>query len=159
MPERQLLGSRYVIDINVAAIYLVENHPGNKYVTDLLDYAIENKIRLIIFDFLPFRVFWILTTKWGIPKVEAGRAVQSLMTIPTLDLNCLEKEDILSAFKLAKTLRHDIYDIVYIVLAKKSSADGIITTDTDFEALCSKVNLEYVNPVPKHVLKQFVQYK
>ena len=34
MPEKQLLGSRYVIDINVAAIYLVENHPRNKYVTE-----------------------------------------------------------------------------------------------------------------------------
>jgi len=159
MLEKQLLGNRYVIDINVAAIYLVENHPGNKYVTELLDHAIENKIKLIIFDFLPFRVFWILTTKWRIPKTEAERAIQSLMTIPTLDLICLEKEDILSAFKLAKILQHDIYDVVYIVLAKKSSANGIITTDTDFEVLCSKVNLEYVNPVPKHVLKQFVQYK
>ena len=52
MLEKQLLGNRYVIDINVAAIYLVENHLGNKYVTELLDHAIESKINTEFSHFL-----------------------------------------------------------------------------------------------------------
>jgi len=153
------LGTKYVVDINVVAIYLVENHPGNEYVSKLLDSAIKNKVKLVLFDFLPFRVFWIMTSKWKAPKKEAEESVLSFLTLPNLTFVCLEKEDIKNAFELAKKLHHDVYDVVYIVLAKKSLADGIITTDTDFEVLCSKVGLEYVNPVPKHILERSVQYK
>ncbi len=52
MLEKQLLGSRYAIDIDVATTYLVEYRLGNKYVTELLDHAIESKINTEFSHFL-----------------------------------------------------------------------------------------------------------
>ena len=153
------MGNRYVIDINIASIYLVENHPGYAYVSSLIDKTIYSGIRLIIFDFLPFRVFWIMTSKWDIPKYKAMESVLSLLELPNIHLVSLNKEDILKAFDLSKNLKHDVYDATYIVLAEKTKANGIITTDTDFEKLCNKVGLEYINPVPRHILKKFERYR
>ena len=159
MLEKQLTGNRYVLDINVMAIYLVENHPGNKYISTIIDNAISKNIELIIFDFLPFRVYWILTSKWKVQKQEAKEAIISFLKLPNLKLVPLNKQDILEAFKKAEAIKHDVYDITYIVLAKKTNATGIIATDTDFENLCKNENLQYINPVPKNILKKFSQYK
>jgi len=153
------LGTKYVIDINIMAIYLVENHPGYPYVSELIDSMISQGTKLILFDFLPFRVYWIMTSKWKIPKNEAADSISSFLNIPNVSLICLETRDILHAFKLAKELHHDVYDIVYLVLVEKTSANGIITTDTDFKTLCEKIGIEYINPVPKNILKKFSSYK
>jgi len=159
MLEKQLTGNRYVLDINVMAIYLVENHPGNKYISTIIDNAISKNIELIIFDFLPFRVYWILTSKWKVQKQDAKEAIVSFLKLPNLKLVPLSKQDILEAFKKAEAIKHDVYDMTYIILAKKTNATGIITTDTDFENLCKNENLQYINPVPKNILKKFSQYK
>ncbi len=159
MQARPLTGNRYVIDINAMAIYLVENHPGHKYISNVMDYAVENGIDLVIFDFLPFRVYWILTSKWGIDKREAREAIESFINLPVVKLVSLEKKDILVAFKKADELSHDVYDVTYIVLAMKTKAAGIITTDTDFEKLCKATKLQYINPVPNEILKKFSRYK
>ena len=135
MPEKLLTGNRYVLDINTMAIYLVENHPGNKYVSAVIDDAISKNIELLIFDFLPFRVHWILTSKWKIEKREAREAITSFLKLPNLKLIPLNKQDVLEAFRKAEAIKHDVYDITYIVLAKKTNATGIITTDTDFKDL------------------------
>lgn len=104
MLEKQLTGNRYVLDINVTAIYLVENHPGNKYISTIIDNAISKNIELIIFDFLPFRVYWILTSKWKVQKQDAKEAITSFLKLPNLKLVPLNKQDILEAFKKLKPL-------------------------------------------------------
>lgn len=71
----------------------------------------------------------------------------------------MNKQDVLEAFRKAEAIKHDVYDITYIVLAKKTNATGIITTDTDFKDLCKNENLQYINPVPKEILKKFSLYK
>ena len=67
----------------------------------------------------------------------------------------LRRETIIDAFRLAKELKHDIYGCIYLALAREVEASAIITTDTDFEKLCSQIGIRYENPVPLEVLKQF----
>jgi len=140
------------------AIYLVENHPGNEYISNVIDEAIERKIELVLFDFLPIRVFWILTSKWKVPKLEAREAVLSFIELPNTSIITLEKEAIREAFTLAEKLNHDIYDTIYVLVAIKNNARGIITTDTDFKKLCQALKLQYVNPVPENILKKFHKF-
>ncbi|MGQ4891344.1 MAG: type II toxin-antitoxin system VapC family toxin [Candidatus Njordarchaeia archaeon] len=159
MLEKQLLGTRYVADVNVLAIYLVSNHPGFQYVKDLLDEAISAEVKLLVFDFLPLRVYWILTSKWRVDKKDAKKSVLSLLSLYNIELISLRKEDISKAFNLAAKLKHDVYDTIYIVLALREKAEGIITTDRDFEKLAKAIGIEYVNPVPDTVLKKFASFK
>jgi len=67
----------------------------------------------------------------------------------------LSRETILEGFRLAKDLKHDVFDCMYLALALQEKAAGVVTTDTDFEKLCNHVGLKYINPVPKEVLKRF----
>ena len=159
MREKLPLGTRYTLDINVVAIYLVENHPGNRYVKRIIDYGIENNIDFILFDFLPLRVYWILTSKWGAKKELSREAIVSFLDLPNIKLVSVDKKDIQKAFTLATKLNHDVYDLIYMVIALKTNSKGIITTDTDFEKICYNTNLEYINPVPKSVLRKFKLYK
>ena len=71
----------------------------------------------------------------------------------------VKKETILEAFKLSKQLKHDVYDCIYLALAKQENASTIITTDTDFQKLCQKTELKYENPIPPKILKQFQNYR
>ena len=159
MQEKPLSGTRYTLDINVVAIYLVENHPGNKYVKETIDFGIENKIEFILFDFLPLRVYWILTTKWGAEKRSSQEAIISFLDLPNIKLVSVDKEDIQKAFTMAKKINHDVYDLIYAVIALKTNSNGIITTDTDFKKICAHTNLEYINPIPKNILRRFHLYK
>lgn len=159
MQDRQLLGNRYVLDINVVAIYLVENHPGNKYISEIIDKGITSGVEFLLFDFIPFRVYWILTSKWKVERSEAEEALCSFLRLPNISFLCMNKKDVEVAFKLSKEIGHDIYDTIYAVLAKKANAKGIITTDCDFEKICEKLRLHYLNPVPKDVLREFHAFK
>jgi hypothetical protein len=48
-----------------------------------------------------------------------------------------------------------VFDCVYLTFALQEGAKAIITTNTDFEQLCKRVKLEYLNPVPTEVLRRF----
>jgi len=159
MQGRSLLGNRYTLDINAVAIYLVENHPGNKYISKVIDKFIVKGVELILFDFLPLRVYWILTSKWGVNKSDAMESILSFLKLPNVKLYHVDKKDIEEAFNLANKIKHDVFDIVYAIIALKSGSSGIVTTDTDFEKICKFLNLEYINPVPLEALKKFKAFK
>ena len=67
----------------------------------------------------------------------------------------LSRETILEGFRLAKDLKHDVFDCMYLSLALQEKATAIVTTDTDFEKLCNHEGLKYINPVPREVLEHF----
>ncbi len=98
--------------------------------------------------------------KWKIDKREAAIVVSDfLRKYDTPVYVPIRRGTILEAFKLSKQLKHDVYDCIYLALAKQENASTIITTDTDFEKLCEKMGLKYENPVPSKILKQFQSYK
>jgi len=151
---------RKVWDVNILAIYLVEDHPGNKYVTPIVEGGLKGEYIPVLIDILPIRAYWIMEKKWKINKEEAAASIiDFLEKHENLLITKLTKETILNAFELSKKLKHDIYDVIYISVAKFTNATTIITTDTDFKKLCKKTNLKYENPIPPKILKQFQSYK
>lgn len=149
-----------VWDVNILAIYLVEDHPGNEHVTPVVEEGLRGAYIPILLDILPVRAYWVMERKWGIDREEAARAVTDfLRKYETPRLVPLRKETLLEAFKLSRELGHDVYDCVYLALARQESAAAIVTTDTDFEKLCEKVGVRYENPVPPRVLRRFRGFK
>ena len=64
-----------VIDLNFFSIYFVNNHPGYEYIKKFMDDGLSGSFKLIIPEYLPFRAYWILTTKWKVQKKEAERLI------------------------------------------------------------------------------------
>ena len=145
-----------VIDVNVLAVFLVKDHPGNEYVSPVVEEGLRGAFIPLVMDILPIRAYWIMTKKWECPEKESAEAVEYFVkAYDRPRYPCLRRETLLESFRLAKKLRHDVFDCIYLAFALQEDAKAIVTTDTDFEQLCKQTGLEYVNPVPKEVLKQF----
>ncbi len=145
-----------VFDVNVLAVFLVKNHPGCEYVSPVVEAGLRGAYVPLLLDVVPFRAFWVMTRRWGLPERESKLAVEHF--VKTYDVPRyvgLSRETILESFRLAEELRHDVFDCMYVAFALQEKAAGIVTTDTDFERLCKQTGLAYVNPVPKDVLKRF----
>jgi predicted nucleic acid-binding protein len=145
-----------VFDVNVLAIFLADGHPGFEYISPLVEAGLRGAYTPVLMDILPVRAYWIMTHPWGLPKQACAAAIQHFVLAYDMPKYAsLHRETILEAFKLAKELNHDISDCMYLALALQEGASSIVTTDTDFEKLCSKIGITYVNPVPREVLKRF----
>jgi len=145
-----------VLDVNILAVFLVRDHPGNEYVSSVVEEGLRGAFIPVILDILPVRAFWIMTKKWGCPEKESAEAIEHFVeAYDRPRYSSLQRKTILESFRLAEELKHDMFDCVYLAFALQEGANAIITTDTDFEQLCKHVGLEYVNPVPEEVLKHF----
>jgi predicted nucleic acid-binding protein len=147
---------KLVFDVNALAIFLVKDHPGCKYVSPIVEKGLRGVYTPAVMDILPMRAYWIMTRKWGCPEKESSAAIKYFITeYDKPSYTSLKKETIVNGFKLAEKLNHDPFDCLYLAYAQQENAKGILSTDTDFEKLCNQIGLEYINPVPKEVLKQF----
>ncbi len=134
----------------------MKGHPGFEYVSPVVEAGLRGAYVPLVMDVLPMRAFWIMTRRWGLPeKVSAAAVEHFVKAYDRPRYLCLKRESILEGFRLAEELRHDVFDCMYLALAQQEKAKGIVTTDTDFEKLCKQAGLEYINPVPKEVLKRF----
>ena len=151
---------RKVWDVNILAIFLVEDHPGHAYVAPVVEEGLRGVYTPIVLDIAPIRVYWILERRWGVDKRKASRAVvEFLRRYKTPRYVPLRRDTVVRSFELARNLKHDVYDCVYLAVALQENASSIVTTDTDFERLCPAVGLKYENPVPKEVLRRFGAYR
>ena len=146
---------RRVIDVNVLAIFLVADHPGNEYVTPVVEEGLRGGYVPLVMDILPSRAFWVMTRRWDCPERESAEAVKHFVREYEPQYFCLQREATMRSFQLAEELNHDVYDCVYLASALQEKATAIVTTDMDFEGLCPRLGLEYVNPVPVEVLRRF----
>jgi len=146
-------GRRVLPDVNALAIQLVEDHPGHEYVATELAPALSGQDALLMFGYLPLRVQWVLEDL-GFEAVDARNAVSSLLGYPMAFVD-VDRETIEAAYEISAEKNHDVYDCFYLALARDADADRLVTTDTDFQALCADETVDYVNPVPEDVLAQF----
>jgi predicted nucleic acid-binding protein len=145
-----------VFDLNILAVFLVKGHPGFEYVSPVVQEGLRGAYIPLIMDFLPMRVYWIMTQRWGLPERECAASIEYfLKTYDMPRYPALSRETILEGFRLAGDLKHDVFDCMYLALALQEKATGVVTTDTDFEKLCNHVGLKYINPVSREVLKRF----
>ena len=149
-----------VWDVNVLAIFLVEDHPGHSYVAPVVEKGLRGVYIPIVLDITPIRVYWILERRWGIDSRKSRRAIiEFLRRYKTPRYVPLKKDTIVLSFELAHNLKHDVYDCVYLAVALQEGAGSILTTDTDFERLAPAIGIRYENPVPIDVLKKFSNYQ
>jgi len=147
---------KQVFDLNILAIYLVKGHPGFDCVSPVVEQGLRGAYTPLIMDFLPMRAFWIMTKRWGLSEEECSNSIEHFLNNYDMPLYpALSRETMLRGFQLAEDLKHDVFDCMYLAFAQQEKATGIVTTDTDFEKLCNKVGLKYINPVPREVLKHF----
>jgi len=144
---------RVLPDLNALSIQLVDDHPGHGYVADQLVPALRGEHTLLIFGYLPLRVQWVLEDL-GFEPVEARNAVSSLLQYPMESVS-VTPDTILHAYDISAEKNHDVYDCLYIAVAREADADRLVTTDRDFEGLCEDEPFEYTNPVPESVLSEF----
>lgn len=144
-----------IIDLNILAIFLVEDHPGHPHVDQVLSAGLAGEYRILMPDQLPLRARWVLTNRWGIDRSEADRAIEDFLQHRRVRYVGATRSTMKKAFELARSLRHDVYGTFYLALAMDHEASALVTTDRDFRTLCRKVDLEYENPVPDEVLRRF----
>jgi predicted nucleic acid-binding protein len=148
-----------VLDVNALAVFLVKDHPGNEYVSSVVEEGLRGAYVPVVMDILPVRAYWIMTRRWGCSEKESAEAIRHFVkAYDRPQYSSLRKEAIVESFRLAEELNHDVFDCVYLAFALQEGAKGIVTTDTDFERLCKRVGLEYVNPVPIEVLRRFKEH-
>lgn len=149
-----MAADRLLLDVNTLAITLVSDHPGHEYVGDALELGFRGEATLLVFEYLPLRAHWVLTTQWGIDVESAHDAVRSLLNQP-IELVGADRETLLDAYRLSTAKGHDVFDCFYLALARTHDADALVTTDRDFEELCAGESVAYRNPVPEEVLSEF----
>lgn len=148
-----------VWDVNILAIFLVEDHPGHDYVAPIVEAGLRGDYVPVILDITPIRAYWIMERRWGITRRDAGKAIMEFIRMYDAPLYVpLKRETMLRSFDLAFSLKHDVYDCVYLAVALQEGASSIITTDTNFEELCKATGIGYENPVPADILKKFGAY-
>ncbi|GGL34295.1 hypothetical protein GCM10009037_17380 [Halarchaeum grantii] len=147
---------RILPDVNALAIQLVDDHPGHPYVAEHLVPALRGEDTLLLFGYLPLRVQWVLEDI-GFDTIDARRAVQSLLDYPSEAID-VDDAVIRNAYEISAAKNHDVYDCFYVALARDADADVLLTTDRDFDALCTDESVGYTNPVPEDVLEEFHAY-
>lgn len=148
-----MASKRVLPDLNALSIQLVDDHPGHPYVANKLVPALTGGDTLVAFGYLPLRIQWVLEDL-GFETYEARNAVSSLLQYP-LEFVDVDDETILEAYEISAEKNHDVYDCFYVSLARRADIDALVTTDRDFERLCTDEPFEYINPVPDDVLEQF----
>jgi predicted nucleic acid-binding protein len=105
-----------------------------------------------------------MTKKWNCEKALTKQVIENFIkTYSMIDYVDLDRLNILLAFSLSSKYNHDIYYSYYLACAIKHGCQEILTTDQDFDKLCSLLEqddfpIEYNNPVPLEILKKFVSY-
>ncbi len=140
-----------VLDVNSLAIGLTDNHPGHEHVRPVLEEGVGGEVKVLVFDYLPLRAQHVMVTSFDVPVVDARNAAQSFLRSPAKVVSA-SKETLLSSYEVSAEKNHDVYDCFFVSLARSHDADGIVTTDTDFEELCEDEGFRYLNPLPESVL-------
>ncbi len=136
-------------DVNVLAIGLTADHPAQASVMPWIEEAIDGPNVLLVPDYYPFRAQYIMTSNFGVAEVDARNAIQSLLRSPARIVS-VSAQTLLDAYEISAEKNHDVYDSFLVAVARKHDADNLITTDTDFEALCANEPAKYVNPIPEN---------
>lgn len=134
-------------DVNVLAIGLTDDHPAHDDVYPWLRDALDGPNVLLVPEYYPLRAQYIMTKQFGVETVAARNAVQSLLRSPARIVAATETT-LLDAYEISARKDHDVYDAFVLAVGRAHEADYLVTTDTDFDALCATEPIQYVNPIP-----------
>ena len=147
MPDSLPTEVTVLTDVNVLAIALTEDHPAHEDVYPWIQNAIDGPNVLLVFDYYPLRAQYLMTSNFGVDEVAARNAIQSLVRSPARIISATETT-LLEAYEISADKNHDVYDSFIVALSRAYDADYLITTDSDFDELCTDESVKYVNPIP-----------
>lgn len=140
-------------DVNVLAIALTNDHPVHETVFPWVRDGLDGPNTLLLPGPYPLRTQYIMESHFDVERTAARNAVQSLVRSPARVVGTTEST-IHAAYEISAQKDHDVYDAFLLALAREFDADYLVTTDTDFEALCAGESVAYTNPVPETDLDQ-----
>lgn len=140
-------GVNILTDVNVLAVGLTSDHPAYGDVQPWLTAALDGPNVLLVPDYYPLRAQYIMTREFGVGKVDARNAVQSLIRSPARIVGAT-KTVLLDAYDISAEKQHDVYDSFVLAMARGHEAAYLVTTDTDFDTLCEEEAVVYQNPIP-----------
>ena len=135
-------------DVNILAIGLTDDHPAYNEVYPWIEDALDGPNALLVFDYYPLQVQYIMTQQFGVEPVDARNAVQSLVQSPARVISATDTT-VLDAYDISVEKNHDVYDAFLLALARSYDADYLLTTDADFDDLCKTEDVTYQNPIAK----------
>src|SRR5207245_10345227 len=106
-----------LIDLNILAIFLVEDHPGHRHVEPAISSGLAGEYRLLMPDQLPLRARWVLTKRWEVDRKEADRAIEDFLADLLVRYVGATRATLRRSFAMATSLRHEVYDTFYLALA------------------------------------------
>lgn len=137
-------------DVNILAIGLTDDHPAYDDVYPWIADALDGPNAFLVFDYYPLRAQYIMTQRFGVERVDARNAVQSLVQSPARIISATDTT-VLNAYDISAEKKHDVYDALLLALARSYEADYLLTTDADFEELCETEDVTYQNPIPPEI--------
>jgi len=147
MPDTIPSGTRILTDVNVLAIGLTADHPAYEAVRPWLTDALDGPNVLLVSDYYPLRAQYIMTTNFGVEATDARNAVGSLLDSPARIVGTTAAT-LQAAYEISAAKDHDVYDAFVLAVARAHDADYLVTTDRDFDALCTDEAVTYRNPIP-----------
>lgn len=134
-------------DVNIFAIVLTDDHPAYDDVSPWIADALNVPNSLLVFDYYPLRAQYIMTQQFGVERVDARNAVQSLVQSPARIISATDTT-VLDAYDISAEKNHGVYDAFLLALARSYDADYLLTTDAEFKELCETEDVMYQNPIP-----------
>jgi len=130
----------YYVDTNIFIRYLTEDVPQQ---TDLVEkrfqQAKQGQINLIVTEFTIAEVLYVLQSFYKMDKNQAVVKIQTIISTSWIDIK--QKETVLEALLLYKTLNIDFVDLLNWTITKKHKAK-ILSFDKDFDKLIPKLRFE-----------------
>ncbi|MFQ5838921.1 MAG: type II toxin-antitoxin system VapC family toxin [Thermoplasmata archaeon] len=146
---------RKFLDVNVVAVFLDEDHVGHSFVQEAIMPGLRGAFRVLLNSYHLLRARWVLVSQWGLDPAEADAAVESLAEIRSVAYAEGDGRVVLRAIRLSRDIGHDVYDCFVAALADSAEATHLVTTDAGMQTVCEAVGIEYENPVPLDILRQF----
>ena len=140
-------GTRILTDVNALAIGLTADHPAHEAVQPWLTDALDGPNVLLVPDYYPLRAQYIMTANFGVEDTDARNAVQSLLDSPARVVGATAAT-LRDAYEISAAKDHDVYDAFVLAVARAHDAGYLVTTDRDFETLCTDEAVTYRNPIP-----------
>ncbi len=140
-----------IIDADVLAYGLLENHVATPFIRPLLERGLKGEIELYV---LPTTLLETYNTLFWYYKVRPRRAVARKIWLIAEGLNLIPPSS--RGFELCLQENIPLGDAILLATALEKKIPIVVSNDKHLEKLTGKYGLIYENPIPEDIRKQIV---
>ncbi len=128
-----------VLDASVAIEVVLQREKAEKFVSSIAEADWVITPNLFIAEVT--NVFWKYQKFANLPFLVCEKGIEQAISLPD---NFITEQDLYrEAFKLACNLNHSVYDMLYLVIARRNNAT-LLTLDQKLLQTASKCSIEVV---------------